>query len=70
MAGWGCAVTTLSKVDKNKYGISIQELFSFLGKDFKKRLFAVFVGHIDDSGSKESNLFTLSCLIAWGGQWW
>jgi hypothetical protein len=29
----------------------------------------VFTGYIDDSGSNESNLLTLSCLIGWGSEW-
>jgi hypothetical protein len=29
----------------------------------------VFTGYIDDSGSKESSLFTFSCLVGWGSQW-
>jgi len=27
-------------------------------------------GYIDESGSAESHLFTLSCVVSHGGQWW
>jgi hypothetical protein len=27
-------------------------------------------GYIDESGSAESHLFTLSCIVSHGGQWW
>jgi len=27
------------------------------------------IGYIDESGSAESHLFTLSCLVGWGGMW-
>lgn len=36
---------------------------------FDARLFSVLIGYIDDSGSSESNLFTLSCLIGHGSMW-
>jgi hypothetical protein len=29
----------------------------------------MFTGYIDESGSTESQLFTLSCLVGWGGEW-
>ncbi len=29
----------------------------------------MFTGYIDDSGSRKSNLFTLSCLVGHGSQW-
>lgn len=30
----------------------------------------MLVGYIDESGSAESHLFTLSCIVSHGGQWW
>ena len=52
------------------YGVPVQELFGcFSHRNFNRKLFALFTGYIDDSGSKESNLFTLSCLVGWGSQW-
>jgi hypothetical protein len=33
------------------------------------RLLAMLIGHMDDSGSVESHLFTLSCLVGHGGMW-
>lgn len=51
-------------------GIPIRELFSPFGhRDFDRKAFAVFTAYIDDSGSRESNLFTLSCLVGWGSEW-
>jgi hypothetical protein len=38
--------------------------------DFDRRLFALLEGYIDESGSRESHLFTLSCVVSHGGQWW
>lgn len=42
----------------------------FGGADFGPRLFAMLEGYIDESGSAESHLFTLSCIVSHGGQWW
>ena len=51
--------------------VPVRELFGCFGqRDFEKRLFAVLVGHIDDSGSAKSRLLTLSCLVGHGGMWW
>lgn len=52
-------------------GIPVKELFAALGgRDFKKKLFAMLVGHIDESGSAKTRLLTLSCVVGHGGMWW
>src|ERR1700688_203854 len=51
-------------------GIPGRALFgAFRPLDVDRRVFAVFTAYIDDSGSRESNLFTLSCLVGWGSEW-
>jgi hypothetical protein len=51
--------------------VPVEELFAALGgRDFRKKLFAVLVGHIDDSGSAKTHLLTLSCVVGHGGMWW
>jgi hypothetical protein len=51
--------------------IPVKELFAALGgRDFEKKLFAMLVGHIDDSGSAKTHLLTLSCVVSHGGMWW
>ncbi|HEY2117682.1 MAG TPA: DUF3800 domain-containing protein [Candidatus Acidoferrum sp.] len=50
--------------------IPCPELFqAFAGRDFRKRNFAMLIGHIDDSGDDKTRLFTLSCLVTSGGIW-
>jgi hypothetical protein len=38
--------------------------------NFHRRLLTLLEGYIDESGSAESHLFTLSCVVSHGGQWW
>jgi hypothetical protein len=47
--------------------IPVKELFAAFGS--RDKSFAVFTGYIDDSGSDESRLFTLACLVGEGKQW-
>jgi len=51
--------------------IPVRELFQCLGGgSFRRRVFALLVGHIDESGDDRTRLFTLSCVMTSGGLWW
>lgn len=49
--------------------IPVRELFQCFRPRFKRRLFALLVGHIDESGSDKTRLFTLSCILTSDLNW-